>query len=118
MRPEERDPAYLWDMREFASAARSMAEGLSREELRSDLRSQFALAKAIELVGENASRVSQTFRDAHPEIPWSEIVGVRHRLVHDGRCIDINRVWDVIHLDLPPLIAALDALVPEPPEEG
>ncbi|MBV9774712.1 MAG: DUF86 domain-containing protein [Gemmatimonadetes bacterium] len=104
-------------MREFARDARSMAEGLTSERLRSARMEQFALSKAVELIGEAASRVSQPFRDAHPEIPWRAIIGMRNRLVHDYRGIDLSRVWDIVQRDLPPLIDALDRLIPPPPAE-
>ncbi|HEV2734438.1 MAG TPA: HepT-like ribonuclease domain-containing protein [Longimicrobiaceae bacterium] len=112
MPPEDRDLAHLWDMREFARAATSIAEGLTLERLRSNQHDQLALAKAIELVGEAASRLSKEFRDAHPEVPWSAIIGMRNRLVHDYRRIDFARVWGIVQRNIPPLLANLEALIP------
>lgn len=112
MPPEDRDLAHLWDMREFARVATSIAEGLTLERLRSSQHDQLALAKAIELVGEAASRLSKEFRDAHPEVPWSAIIGMRNRLVHDYRRIDFARVWGIVHRNIPPLLVTLEALIP------
>lgn len=76
------------------------------------------MSKAIELVGEAAWRVSEPFRDAHPEVPWTAIIGMRHRLVHDYRGINLRRLWDIVQHDVPPLLAALEALIPQaPPSE-
>lgn len=51
-------------------------------------------------------------RQLHPEIPWTQIIGMRHRLVHDYTNIDIPTVWSTTVRDLYPLIAALEPLVP------
>jgi uncharacterized protein with HEPN domain len=112
MPPEDRDLAHLWDMREFARDAASIAEGLTMERLRSSRIDQLALAKAIELVGEAASGVSKAFRDSHPELPWSAIIGMRHRLVHDYRRIDFARVGGIVQRDIPPLLASLETMIP------
>ncbi len=115
MRPDERDLAHLWDMREFALDARALTAESNPERFASSRYEQLAVAKAVELVGEAAGRVSVAFRDAHPEVPWSAIVGKRHRLVHDYRRISLKRVWDIVQNDVPPLLEALDALIPEAP---
>jgi uncharacterized protein with HEPN domain len=47
--------------------------------------------------------VSQPFADRHPEIPWSDIIGMRHKVVHDYLGIDEDIVWQVVSEDLPPL---------------
>ncbi len=118
MPPEDRDLAHLWDMREFARDAASIAEGLTEERLKASRLDQLALAKAVELIGEAASRVSKEFRDGHPEVPWSAIIGMRNRLVHDYRRIDFARVWGIVQRDIPPLLATLETLIPPLPAEG
>jgi uncharacterized protein with HEPN domain len=66
----------------------------------------------IQTIGESARRVSSKFLAAHPEIPWSQIVGIRHKVVHDYMHVDFDIVWAVATIDLPPLIAQLKALAP------
>ena len=75
---------------------------------------QDAVIRQMQIVGEAASQVSLALREAHPEIPWNEIVAMRHRLVHDYRRINRDIVWATVHDALPGLIAALEALVPAP----
>lgn len=82
--PEQRDAAYLWEMREAGRDAAEISGPLTFERLRGEKIYQLALVKALELMGEAANRVSPGFRDAHPEIPRTKIVGLRHRLVHDA----------------------------------
>ena len=70
-----------------------------------------SLVKSIEIIGEAASKVTDETRKNCPEIPWSIIVAMRNRLIHVYYDIDLDRVWDTITDDLPPLIAALEKIV-------
>ena len=109
----QRDEAsYLLDMPVAAREAVAFAEGPSYTQLARDRRSQLAILKSVEIVGEAASRVSAGTRNAHPEVPWREIVGTRHRLVHAYFDIDLRLVWDTVACDLPASIAQLEPLVP------
>ena len=69
MRPEERDVAYLWDMREAARTALDLVAGIDLEVFLADRRTQLAVERALGLVGEAARRVSASLRDAHPLLP-------------------------------------------------
>jgi len=109
MRP---DDILLLDM---LLAARDAVEFLSdcqRNEFNQDRMRQLAVIKSIEVIGEAASRISDAFRDAHPELPWRAIVAMRHRLVHGYFEIDRNRVWKTAQEDLPKLIKVIEKLVP------
>jgi uncharacterized protein with HEPN domain len=110
-----RDDACLLDMLIAARDALSFVHGLSRQQFASSRIHQQAVTKALETIGEAAGRVSEPTRAAHPEFPWREIMGMRHRLVHDYFEIDLDKVWETVQNDLPPLIAKLEPLVP--PEE-
>jgi uncharacterized protein with HEPN domain len=69
--------------------------------------------RALEVIGEAAGKVSTATQDAHPEIPWREITGMRHRLIHDYGDVRIDIVWNVVQPRLDPLIAIVEALVPD-----
>jgi len=66
-----------------------------------------AIVRSLEVVGEAASQISQSFKDAHPEIEWKVIVGMRNRLIHAYFDIDYRVVWQTIHHDLPPVVVHL-----------
>ena len=106
------DTSYLLDMLVAARDAVVFADGLSFSEFARDQRTQLAILKCVEIVGEAASRVSAETREAHPAIPWREIVGMRNRLAHAYFEIDLRLVWDTVRNDLPPLIVQLEPLVP------
>jgi len=99
-------------MLEAALAAQEFAEGKTRDSLDTDKQFQFAVRKAIEVIGEAASKVSQETRDENPQIAWQPIIGMRNVLTHVYMYIDYDRVWDVITEDLPPLVAQLEKIIP------
>ena len=108
----QRDEAYLLDMLLSARDAQSVVAQLTREQFQSSRIHQLASLKALETVGDAASRISDTFRSAHPEIPWREIIGMRNRLIHAYFKVDLDKVWETIQVGLPPLIERLQLLVP------
>ena len=56
-------------------------------------------------------RVSPEMQKAHPDIPWRNIVGVRHKVVHDYFYVDYDIIWDVVTNDLPGLMIKLEPIV-------
>ena len=112
MRPEERDAALLWDMLDAARAVRDFTLGVTFEVYAADRRVQFAVERGLEILGEAARHVSAEVRAAHPEIPWSGIVGQRNVLAHEYGEIKPERVWRVATERLPDLIRMLEPLVP------
>ena len=86
----EDDVVRLRHMLEAAHEAVGFAQGRPRADLNSDRKLVLALVKAIEIIGEAAYQIPQTARDEAPDIPWEDIIGMRHRLVHalGGRATD------------------------------
>lgn len=74
---------------------------------------QNAVIRSLEVIGEAAGKVSAETVALQPEIPWREITGMRHRLIHGYADIRLGLVWFVVQDRLPPLIAALDPLIPD-----
>jgi|HubBroStandDraft_1064217.scaffolds.fasta_scaffold623005_1 uncharacterized protein with HEPN domain len=107
-----RDAALLLDIMLAAEDAQSFVVGLDeRTFLASDLH-QSAVIRKFEVMGEAAGKVSTAFCAAHPEIPWKQMTGMRHRLVHDYGDIRFDIVWRVTKETLPNLIAMLRPLIP------
>jgi uncharacterized protein with HEPN domain len=109
-----RDEALLLDMLLAAGDARRFVEGLDQAQFDASKLHQAAVARCIGIIDDTATKVSREFRDAHPEIPWREIIGMRHRLIHDYTEIRLDKVWTVLQDELPGLIAALQPLIPPP----
>lgn len=106
------DDILLLDMLLAAREAVGFLRDLSQEEFRHDRVRQLATIKLIEVIGEAAAKISGDYRANHPELPWGDMVGMRHRLVHDYFDINLDRVWRTVRENLPRLIAQLEPLVP------
>lgn len=76
-----------------------------------DEMAQDAIARRLEIVGEAANHVSNEFRAAHPDVPWLDIVGLRHVIVHDYFQIDMHRIWTTVTEDVPRLHAFVSDLL-------
>jgi len=99
-------------MAEAIKRAVALVQGMSADQFFSDERTQWAVSSQVVILGEAASRVSRDFQNAHPEIPWSDAIGMRHRLIHGYDAIDWPRVWATLVNDLPPMLDKLTALLP------
>jgi uncharacterized protein with HEPN domain len=98
-------------MLDAAREARAFAKDKKRADLDASRMLALSLIKSIEILGEAASKVTKEGREAHPEIPWADIVVTRNRLIHVYFDIDLDLVWYSVTDDLPPLIAALESVL-------
>ena len=107
------DHGPLADMLQAAREAVSVFENATADELEYDRRTHLAMVYLILVVGEAANRVSAPFRNAHPEIPWRVIIGMRNRVAHAYDQVDRERVHDTVAIHIPALIIQLRAILGE-----
>jgi uncharacterized protein with HEPN domain len=112
------DVVYVGHMLDAARSIAGKVEEKSRAEFDADENLRLALAHLIQTMGEAARRVSAAFQQAHPHLPWRKIIGMRHKVVHDYLHVDFDIVWDVATLNVPPLVAQLQEIVPPEPTES
>ena len=110
-----RDAAFLWDMLEVSRRVTESLRGVSLEQYRVDENLKMATERRIEIIGEPAGRVSQAFRDTHPDIPWRQVIAQRNVLAHEYGDIDDDLTWALVTAHVPKLIADLERCVPTPP---
>ena len=120
MRPEERDPAHLWDMLDAARAVVDFTESLTLEQFLAASRdrqiTRLAVERELEILGEAARRVSSRFRAEHAEIPWKETVGLRNVIRHEYDKVNYTEIYRIVRERVPELITLLEPLVPPPPQ--
>ena len=105
------DETRLRHMLDYAREAVEMAAGHTRADLDRDRRLNLSLVRLLEIVGEAATRVTEPYQLAHPDIPWRNIADTRNRLIHGYDDVNSNLLWDTIQLDLPPLIDQLEQII-------
>ena len=72
----------------------------------------------IQLIGEAAAQLGKAFHQAHPVIPWPQIVAMRCVLVHEYLGVDLQEVWRTVERDLPALKNQIEALVKQLEDPG
>ena len=105
------DTVLLRQMRDYAIHALNFSAGRDRTDLEVDLQLSFALTHAVEIVGEAARQVSEQTQEMYPQIPWSNIIGMRHRLAHGYDRVSYDILWETVVNNLPPLVQELDDIL-------
>ena len=102
------DLIRLEHMRDAAREAVTFMRGRTRADLDTDRMVVLAVVKAIEIIGEAASRVSAAGQAEAPGLPWRQMVAMRNRLIHAYFDVDLDVVWSTVRQELPGLIVALE----------
>jgi len=111
MQPEQKDAGYLWDMLDAARTVEQLSSNQDFTQYSNDRKTQLAVERSLEIIGEAASKVSTSFRNAHPETPWRQIIGQRNVLIHEYGEIKQERIWKVVRENIPQLIELLKQFV-------
>ena len=106
------DRVYLGHMLDMCQKGLEISAGKTRKEYEADEVLKLALTHLIQVIGEAADHVSEEFKEDHPLIPWYEIIGMRHRIVHNYMNVDEDVVWSVVVNDLQPLLEILISTIP------
>ena len=112
MREPDRDPGRIRDIIEAANNIASFTEGYSQEELAVDKLRYFAVVKNVEIIGEAAYMLSLEFKNSHGEIPWNDIIRMRHVLVHGYATILPELLWHTALIDVPQLKKQIEEILP------
>ncbi len=102
---------YLHDMLGAARKAGEFVQGHTFAQFKANDEKIFAVTRALEIIGEASKRVPAHIRRKYPEVPWKEIAGMRDKLIHGYFGVNLQRVWDTVHKDLPPLVEELVRII-------
>ena len=105
------DNTRLHHMLNAAKEAVLFSANISRIDLDTNRMLTLSLVKCIEIVSEAASRISTDRQKELSQIPWSQVIGMRNRLIHAYFEVNLDIVWDVITDDLPSLIVELEKII-------
>lgn len=94
---------YLNDILEAIANIREFTKGLSCSEFTADKKTNLAVIRCLEVIGEATKKIPADLRNQQPGLPWSEIAGMRDKLIHDYFGVDLEIVWATVIDDLVPL---------------
>ncbi|AMQ18724.1 HepT-like ribonuclease domain-containing protein [Thermococcus peptonophilus] len=92
---------YLNDIAEAISLIEEFTEGMTFEEFLADRKTQFAVIRALEVIGEAAKAIPDDFKRSHSRLPWREMARMRDKLIHAYFGVDLRVVWKTIKEDIP-----------------
>ena len=108
----------LLDILDCARLIRKYVDGLDREVFDSDVKTQDAIIRRLEIIGEATKHLTTAFRQEHAHIPWKQMAGMRDIAIHDYSEVDLDLVWNVAEHEIPVLITQLETLtLQKPPAE-
>jgi len=100
----KKDPKiFLHHILESIEEIENHLKDISEEEFLQDVKTQDAVVRRIEIIGEASKNLPTNFKKKYPEVEWREIAGMRDRLIHHYFGIDMSIVWEVSRKDLPKL---------------
>jgi uncharacterized protein with HEPN domain len=105
---ETRDQALLEDIRKGAAEAVTFVSKMSEAEFYKDVKTQKAVEREFEIMGEAARGLSVQARDLFPHVPFRSMIGMRNILAHDYGRVDPKELWKTVHVSVPLLLAELN----------
>ena len=92
---------FVEDILDAMDKTEILVEGFTYKEFEMDFRTNFAVVRALEIIGEAAKRLPMSLREQYPEIPWRGMAGMRDRIIHGYDTVDLQIVWDAVKQDIP-----------------
>jgi uncharacterized protein with HEPN domain len=92
-----RDPRqYLDDILEAIGNIHEFLADMDYDRFQQDKKTQYAVVRSLEIIGEAAVRLANLYQDIAPEIEWRKIIGLRNILIHEYFGVSLPIVWDVV----------------------
>jgi uncharacterized protein with HEPN domain len=102
-----RDREFLDDILNAGGRIAEYIDGLSLSGFLKDFKTQDAVVRNLEIIGESSKNVSETLKAKYPEIPWKKLSGLRDKLIHFYFGVDYKIVWNVAKKEIPKILKSL-----------
>lgn len=102
---------YVEDILDAMDKAEILLESVTYDQFEADFRINFAMVRALEIIGEATKRLPMSLRQEYPDIPWKNMAGMRDRIIHGYDAVDLEIVWDVVKRDIPQIKPRLQQIV-------
>jgi uncharacterized protein with HEPN domain len=108
---ERKDSDFLSDIQEAIRRAMDYTAGMVYDAFLSDNKTQDAVIRNLEIIGEATKNLSAELRAKYPDVPWKSMAGARDRLIHDYFGVNLDIVWEIVTIELPKVISRLDKIL-------
>lgn len=108
---ERTDGDFLSDIQEAMRRITAYTTGVTYETFLADTRTQDAVIRNLEVIGEATKNLSVKLRTQNPGLPWKGMAGVRDRLIHHYFGINLDIVWQIITTDLPAVATQIEEII-------
>jgi len=105
---ERADRDFLSDIPEAIRRMAAYTAGMTYEAFLADTKTQDAVIRNLEIIGEATKNLSEGLRARYPPIPWKNMAGVRDRLIHHYFGVNLDIVWQIAVAELPELASQLE----------
>lgn len=102
---------YLEDILDNMQKAERFVANVTFQQFEQDDRINYAVLRALEVVGEATKRLPQEFRAQHPDVPWREMAGMRDRIIHGYDVVNLRIVWETVQRRIPQVTPQIEQLV-------
>ncbi len=110
---ERTDREFLLDIQEAIRRIAAYTAGMTSEAFLEDPKTQDAVIRNLEIIGEATKHLSVGLREKYPDIPWKGMAGVRDRLIHHYFGVNLDIVWQIVTAELPRVASQLERLLNE-----
>ena len=107
------DRACLQDIRLAILRIQDYVEGMAEADFLDDIKTQDAVLRNLEIIGESAKLISDDLKKAHGQVPWRSMAQLRDRLIHHYFGVNLDIVWGVVQQDLPILLPQIELILEE-----
>ena len=108
---KRQDFELLSDMKEAINRISIYLGDLNYEKFFKDVKTQDAVIRNLEIIGEAAKNLSEGLKKGHHDIPWKELAGLRDRLIHQYSGVNFEIVWIIVRQELPELLEKVEDIL-------
>lgn len=105
------DTDFLNDSKEAILRINVYVENLSYEEFLNDIKTQDAVVRNLEIIGEAIKNISEELKEKYPRVPWKDLAGVRDKLIHHYFGVNLDIVWNIVKEELPEVISQIEEIL-------
>jgi len=109
----KKDRAYLQHILDAISDVKKFTKDVTKEEFCENKEKQYAVLRALEIIGEATKNISKQSKAKYPGVPWRDVAGMRDKLIHGYFGVNLELVWETVKNELPRLKKQISKILKE-----